>query len=158
MIPSITNRYFRDRWACQNRKTVLVNSTLAGEFAVSLMAGKTEENFYVISLDSIKRVIAVDLVGVGDEDEVLVNTKEIVQIALKRKAHSVLLAHNHPNGCVHPSESDMVRSKGIATVFDGMGILLIDHIIVSGNNFLSMSERGFLDDRNDIDFENILEG
>ena len=68
----------------------------------------------------------------------------IGETALKKRACSVILAHNHPDGLAIPSREDDIVTKQVCTSLDLVGIPLIDHIIVSGDDFVSYADSGFL--------------
>lgn len=53
IIPSLARRYFKGKWG---DKLGLSSSSKAGEYAVSLFAGRTYESFFVICLDAQSRV------------------------------------------------------------------------------------------------------
>src|SRR5690554_5262558 len=88
LIPSLSRRYLKDRWG---EKPVLENSGKAGEYAVSLLVGRTYEVFYVICLDNRNRVIYPDMVHEGTINEAPVYPRLIVETALRHKAASVIL-------------------------------------------------------------------
>ena len=56
----------------------------------------------------------------------------------------MVVAHNHPGGLALPSEEDLATTARIVTALRTVGISLIDHIIVADNDFVSVSDSGFL--------------
>jgi DNA repair protein RadC len=100
--------------------------------------GKTNENLYLISLDSRNRLIAKDLIFVGTATESVVHPREIYKKALARNAVSIILAHNHPSNDSNPSLEDIKVTKQLAEAGQQMGIPLLDHIIFCNNSFSSM--------------------
>ena len=58
-------------------------------------------------------------------------------------ATSVVLAHNHTSGIALPSREDERTTEKLKTALDAMGIRLADHIIVAGDDFVSMADNGF---------------
>lgn len=101
LVPTLTRRYSLDR-ARQERHT-LTTSERAAEFLVPFMAGRTEEVFYVVCLDTQCRVIVPALVVEGLPDRAHIEPRQAVEVALRHKAHSVILAHNHPTARAKPS-------------------------------------------------------
>lgn len=140
-IPSLARRYFKSKWG---QKPVLNSSTLAGEYAISLFAGRTYEAFYVICLDSQNRVNKAELVHEGTINEAPVYPRIIVETALRHQANSVILAHNHPGGSLNPSREDIEVTRRIVTALNAISIRVVDHIIVGGDKYMSFAERGLI--------------
>ena len=63
---------------------------------------------------------------------------------MKTNAASVVLVHNHPGGLVLPSAEDIDTTRHLAMILNNVNIPLIDHIIVSDRDFLSMARTGNL--------------
>ena len=141
LIPSLSRRYFNRRWG---DKPVLNSSSKAGEYAVSLFAGRTYEVFFVICLDSQNKVNYAALVHEGTINESPVYPRLIVETVLRHQANSVILAHNHPGGSLQPSHEDMAITKKIASALEPISVQVMDHIIVAGDKYMSFKERNLL--------------
>ena len=141
LIPSLSRRYFKGKWG---DKPVLNSSSKAGEYAISLFAGRTYEAFFVICLDTQTRIIHADLVHEGTIDEAPVYPRMIVESALRHKANSVVLAHNHPGGGLQPSKADIEITKRITAALEAISISIMDHIIVAGDKYVSFAEKGLI--------------
>ncbi|NLJ41149.1 MAG: DNA repair protein RadC [Clostridiales bacterium] len=141
LIPSLSRRYFKGKWG---DKPIINSSSKAGEYAVSLMAGRVYESFFVICLDTQNRVNHADMVHEGTINEAAVYPRLIVEVALRHQAGSVILAHNHPGGSVEPSGADVEVTKKIVLALDSISVKVLDHIIVAGDRFTSFAERGLL--------------
>ncbi|MCR6546180.1 RadC family protein [Dehalobacterium formicoaceticum] len=141
LIPSVTRRYMKDRWG---ERPLLNSTTKAGEYVTSLCAGKNYEVFYVICLDAQCRVIFPALAHEGTINQAPVYPRIIVETALRHKAHSVILAHNHPGGSSNPSKQDIEVTQNITAALKSISIQVVDHIIAAGENFTSFAEKGIL--------------
>lgn len=141
LIPSITRRYFKDRWG---ERPLLNSTSKAGEYIVSLCAGRTYEVFYVICLDAQCQVIYPALAHEGTINQAPIYPRIIVETALRHKAHSVILAHNHPGGSTDPSRQDIEATQNIKNALNSISISVVDHIIASGSNFTSFAEKGII--------------
>ena len=141
LIPHLSKRYSTSRW---DKKVVLDNTKITGKFATSLFIGKHYECFYVICLDAQLQLINSVLLQEGTVSYANVYIRNVVEVALRHKASSVILAHNHPSGCLKPSEPDKTVTYAIRAALESSDIELIDHIIVGGEKFLSFSEKLFL--------------
>ena len=66
-------------------------------------------------------------------------------MALAANATTVILAHNHPSGLALPSGEDVATTKRVAEVLGKVEVQLFDHIIVSDDDFVSLTQSGFYD-------------
>ena len=142
LIPHLARRYHNDKWG---PKPELNSSTKAGNYAISLFAGRNYEAFFIICLDSQNRVNYSELVHEGTINEAPVYPRLLVEAAIRHKANSVILAHNHPGGTLTPSRADIEATKTICTALESISIKVIDHIIVCGDKYYSFAENGRLE-------------
>ena len=70
--------------------------------------------------------------------------KKIVQDALTYDAYGIILIHNHPSGDVNPSQADIDATLSIKYVLRELDILLLDHIVISKDNYYSFDENKLL--------------
>lgn len=101
-----------------------------------------KEQFYMIALNT--RNLTVSEVSVGTLDANLVHPREIFSEAIKSKAASVILVHNHPSGNPEPSEDDLVITKKLTEAGKILGIEVTDHIIIARTSYFSFKEKGAL--------------
>jgi len=141
MIPSLARRYSKGKWG---DKPVLNSSTKAGEYVLSLLAGRIYEVFYVICLDLQNKVNHAALVHEGTINEAAVYPRLIVEAALRHKAVSVILAHNHPGGGMQPSKADIEVTLKIKEALKAISIGTVDHVIAAGDKYYSFAENNLL--------------
>ena len=98
-----------------------------------------KEHFYVISLNS--RNYSIAEVSIGSLNASIVHPREVFAEAIKNKAASVIFSHNHPSGDPEPSEDDLEITKRLVEAGKVLGIEVIDHIIITKNNFLSIKNQ-----------------
>jgi len=101
-----------------------------------------KEHFYIIALNSRGHSIAE--ISVGSLNASIVHPREVFAEAIKNKAASVVFAHNHPSGDPEPSEDDLLLTKKLVESGQILGIEVIDHIIVSKDNFFSFKNKGII--------------
>jgi len=141
MVPSLCQKYMTSRWG----ERLLLNTVdKAGEYLVSLFAGKTKEEFYIICLNNANKVLTVKTIATGTINETQVYPRNIVEIVLNFKAASVILAHNHPGGSDEFSKYDIDSTKQIETILSAIGVRLLDHIVVAGKKYISMAKNGII--------------
>ncbi len=122
----------------ENDKQYIKNPEDIKKLLNSELYGKTNENLYLVSLDSRNKVIAKDLISVGTATESVIHPREIYKKAISRNAISIILVHNHPSNEPSPSLEDINVTKQIAEAGQQIGIPLVDHIIFCDNSFSSM--------------------
>ncbi len=101
---------------------------------------ETREHLMVILLDVKSTVISQQLISVGTLTQSLVHPREVFYPAIRHKAASLILAHNHPSGDPSPSPQDISVTKELIQIGELMGIAVRDHIIVGKNRFVSMKQ------------------
>lgn len=100
------------------------------------------EEFWVLLLNRGLKVLGEKLVSEGGISGVSVDAKRIFKIALDEGAVSIALAHNHPSGNNKPSEEDINLTKKLTQAGKLLDINVIDHIIVTQNNYYSFADEG----------------
>jgi DNA repair protein radC len=126
------------------KKTVLNHLEDIFAYVRSLYHGRLYETFFLISLDAQNRALHSEIIMEGTIDEIAVYPRLVVEAALRHKAYSVIIAHNHPGGSVMPSKVDVEATRHIAKALKTIDIGLKDHIIVTNENCLSFREMKLL--------------
>lgn len=124
---------------CEERKR-LRNCGEVKEYCRALLTGLRKERFYVLSVSTQMRLIGQRIVAEGSLSEVAAYPRQVVETALNHNAYGVILCHNHPGGDVRPSVGDVDVTRNLEMVLSRLGIVLIDHIIVSDGQVYSMME------------------
>jgi DNA repair protein RadC len=103
-----------------------------------------KEVFYVLLLDSKNGLQREQEVTSGTLNASLVHPREVFKPAIDFLAASVIVVHNHPSGNPEPSAEDKEITKQLVEAGKILGIPLHDHIIIAGNGYTSLAERGLL--------------
>lgn len=111
-------------------------------YCKSLIAGSRTEQFWVICVNSNCRLLGKRKISEGSLSECNVYPRLVMETALNYNAHSIFLTHNHPGGTNSPSAEDIASTLQIQRLMTGVGILVLDHIIVAGDNTYSMAQHG----------------
>lgn len=128
---------------CEERKRISTRSE-AENYCAALLAGQRTEHFYAICLSADNHLLGRRLIAKGTLTEVPAYPRLVVETALNYNAHSVVLCHNHPSGVCLPSGEDISSTRRLAGLLAGLGIALLDHVIVAGDETYSMSLNGDL--------------
>lgn len=98
----------------------------------------TQESFWVVLLDARGRPIGQHEIARGTLTACLVHPREVFAPALRRRAASVIVVHNHPSGDAAPSAEDRALTERLASAGALLGIPLLDHIVVARGGFASL--------------------
>ena len=125
---------------------VLRDSGRLGDFWRMQIGALRHEVFAVAYLDSACRLLrnGVETLQEGTVDRAAVYPRSIVEAALKRQAAALVLAHNHPNGNVEPSEHDKVLTRAIVLAAETVSLRVVDHLVVSPEETFSFRKAGLL--------------
>ncbi|HEY8424277.1 MAG TPA: DNA repair protein RadC [Clostridia bacterium] len=120
------------------------NFEQAKRVACAALSHKTKEEVLIVCLDSAGKILRKRIISQGGLKEAYVNTRSIAEEAFRFSADKVLVAHNHPSRQAAPSENDLKFTQNLALALAYLDILLIDHIIVAGNNAYSFKKSGII--------------
>lgn len=116
-----------------------------GRYLLPLARGVAEERAWLLSLDAACKLLDCRELCRGAVNSVNLPFRKIVEAALLANASSVVLAHNHTASGLIPSLEDMEYTREAQRVLAMVNVILADHIIVSGGQYLSMKASGMLD-------------
>ena len=116
----------------------------AGRFGANEIGDEAQEVVLVVILDTKNKINAIHRVFTGSLNTSVAHPREIFRSALLNNGARILVYHNHPSGNTEPSEADLIFTKRMEEAGNILGIDLLDHIIVSGKEWLSLREYGIL--------------
>jgi DNA repair protein RadC len=107
----------------------------------------TARNETVISLflDGQNHLLAEKLISEGTPTESVVVIRKILEEGLRVSATAFALVHNHPSGSPYPSAEDDKTTTDLDKAASLLSILMIDHIIVGGDDYYSYADSGRLE-------------
>ena len=103
-----------------------------------------QEYFIAVFLDGRKRVIGHQMIYKGLSNAVNADPADLFRKAVSCKASAVIVAHNHPSQIVEPSFADDCSTDSLIKAGKLMNIPLIDHVIVSCNDYYSYRQHGII--------------
>lgn len=103
-----------------------------------------KEHFVTFYLDTRNQEIKRDIVSIGTLNYNLVHPREVFEPAVKNLAAGIILAHNHPSGCLEPSDEDLSLNKRLVQAGKLLGIEVLDHVIVTRDAFSSFKQRNLM--------------
>ena len=127
------------------KKGQMLNSaSQVAEYFMEKLRHMDTECVYLLCLDAKGQLIREKKLSDGSVNMALISPREIFLEALKDKAVSLILVHNHPSGDPTPSRSDRELTENVAKVGNQMDIPLLDHIIIGDNRYTSFREQKIL--------------
>lgn len=124
--------------------SVIDNPKVLADYVRARVRGASTEQFMVIGLDARHRVGLLRTIAVGSVARVDVHPREIFRPLIRAGMSACVLAHNHPSGTAEPSAADLDLTGRMLGVGDLVGIPVLDHVIVSDFESVSMAESGLL--------------
>ena len=98
------------------------------------------ERFWQICLNSQLRAVGAFKNASGGTTFCMADVASIARNALLTGAYGVVIAHNHPSGCLEPSNDDIKLTKQTKQALALLGIQLVDHVIITSGGYYSFKE------------------
>lgn len=141
LIGEVSSYYYRDKSSV--KRSVTTPQELA-DIVSPLFLNRKNEAVIAVCLSADYRLVGVEEISDGGIDFCFVKPRIVVQAAIKHNVSVVALAHNHllHGGVLMPSAEDIKVTKQLIEVLKGLDITLFDHIIVSGERYISLIRGG----------------
>ena len=102
------------------------------------------EEFKILLLNRANKVLAISTLSKGGTAATVVDPKLLFTTALKLKASSLILAHNHPSGELSPSQADISMTNKLIDGGKMLDLPILDHLIISSKGYYSMGDEGLM--------------
>ena len=103
-----------------------------------------QEEVKIILLNRSNKVLGIYSLAKGGLTSCIVDVRIILSIALKTLATGIILVHNHPSGNLKPSKADLDITKKLKNSCDLLDISLLDHLIITKDNYFSFADEGLI--------------
>ncbi|MBD8128822.1 DNA repair protein RadC [Pantoea sp. 1B4] len=124
--------------------TVFTSAEESAEFFRAKLAGREREVFAVAFLNNQHQLIAYEELFMGGIASIEIQPREVARAALRLNAAAVIMSHNHPSFSKEPSRADEQITARLKKALELIAVRVIDHIVVAGNDAVSMAERGLI--------------
>ena len=141
LLPQVSACYHRSLTRDRRR---LQTVEQMGEYLMARFRGTVRERVLLVCLGRQRRITCTSWLGSGTADMVELPIREAIAQAVRLKAHWVVLCHNHPSGSALPSRQDIEATAELARGMFVVGVELLDHIIVTETEYLSLRQRSEL--------------
>lgn len=118
----------------------ITSTAIAAQIGMAEIGDEAQEILLLVVLNSQNRINAIHRVFQGGLNSCVTQSREIFRSAILNNGARILLFHNHPSGDVEPSPADIYFTKKISEAGELLGIEVLDHIIVSDSNWLSLRD------------------
>ncbi|HVR54933.1 MAG TPA: JAB domain-containing protein [Pseudorhodoferax sp.] len=108
------------------------------------LGGLEHEEFLVVYLTPQHRISGIERLFRGSLCQASIYPREVVKRALAVNCGAVAFVHNHPSGSAEPSRADECLTATLKNALAMVDVRCVDHLIVAGDQVLSMAERGLV--------------
>jgi DNA repair protein RadC len=105
---------------------------------LSRFQGAKEEQLLFIFLDRQGLVLGDEIIGAGTVDRVVAFPRQVMEMALRYNASSLIMVHNHPHGPPLPSVQDREEAERLRDILSPFDVVLKDSIVVGHNRCFSI--------------------
>jgi len=129
-----------------NERTTIKSASRAYDMIKEHYADFMElkEVFFVAFVNQANHLIALHKHSEGGIKSTVVDFKILFSLALNCLSQGIIVFHNHPSGNLRPSEQDKKLTKQLKEACALLDIQLIDHIIVTADDYFSFSDEGLI--------------
>lgn len=138
LIPEMSKEYINSK----SNLMVMDNYKTVCDYFKNKFIGEKNEIIMAACVDDRLRLISCVKLSEGTPSSADMNIRKLVEFTYKHNCESIILAHNHPNGDLIPSDDDIRVTKEIYKFLKPVGITLLDHIIAAGGEAISLREAG----------------
>jgi len=102
------------------------------------------EEFWAIFLNHQNKILYKTCLFRGGIASSVADVRVVFKTALEHFSTQIIVAHNHPAGSLKPSKEDINITQKIKEAGKLLDIELLDHLILTQNNFFSFKDEGLL--------------
>ncbi len=107
---------------------------------------REQEHVWVIGLDSNCKILNVELVSLGNINQVLAKPMQVFRLALMKGSSAIIIVHNHPSGNLKPSQEDLDTTDQMIQVGKIIELAVLDHLIITPKKYYSFKEAGIMEE------------
>lgn len=113
-----------------------------------------KERVISIFLDKENKLLGKDEISVGTINSSIVHPRDVFKKAIQYNADKIILSHNHPSGYAKKSDEDLIITEKLEKAGNLFNIQILDHIIITKNDYYSFAEDGYLSNNDSIEKTN----
>jgi DNA repair protein RadC len=120
----------------------ITSSKMIFEIMQPIIGELPHEEFWIIYLNNSNKILSKSQLSKGGITGTLVDVRIVFKAALEFGATALILCHNHPSGTLIPSDADKYITKKLKLAGESLEIKVLDHLIVTENNYFSFVDEG----------------
>lgn len=113
---------------------------MVADFFKEELRHEKKEKFIAVFLNTKNMITNYEVISVGSLSASIVHPREVFNRAIRKSAAAIILVHNHPSGNPAPSKEDHHITERLFKVGEVVGIRILDHLIVAGDEYYSFKE------------------
>ena len=136
----------RREGALHRHRPALSNSESCFRYLRPLLGDLPHEEFHLLCLNRANELLGAHVISRGGTTGTVADAKRIFRTALQHgSVTSLVLAHNHPSGQVHPSSADIHLTRKLTQAARSIDLHILDHLIVAGHRYYSFADHQLLE-------------
>lgn len=126
------------------KREVLASSEAVAKVARQRLSNMANEESWLALVDAQNHLISWERLRQGGVSSVAIQPRDVLELAIKRKASGIILVHNHPGGSSSPSSADLSLTRELEALAPRLGLRLLDHVIVTAGDCYSIAQSRIL--------------
>ena len=141
LVQSVARRYLKEQIIGEN---YIQSSENVLDYLRHNLRDRGREVFLVVLLNGRNQVLDIVELFEGTLTTSAVYPREVIKLILEKDAAAVIFVHNHPSGNPNPSKDDQNITQKLKAACSTIDVQLHDHLIIAGNDYTSMADKGML--------------
>lgn len=141
LVQSVARRYLKEQIIGEN---YIQSSENVLDYLRHNLRDRGREVFLVVLLNGRNQVLDIVELFEGTLTTSAVYPREVIKLILEKDAAAVIFVHNHPSGNPKPSKDDQNLTQKLKAACSTIDVQLHDHLIIAGNNYTSMADKGMV--------------
>lgn len=141
LVQSVARRYLKEQIIGED---FIQSSENVLDYLRHNLRDRGREVFLVVLLNGRNQVLDIVELFEGTLTTSAVYPREVIKLILEKDAAAVIFVHNHPSGNPNPSKDDQTLTRKLKAACATIDVQLHDHLIIAGNDFTSMADKGMI--------------
>ena len=141
LVQSVARRYLKEQIIGEN---YIQSSENVLDYLRHNLRDRGREVFLVVLLNGRNQVLDIVELFEGTLTASAVYPREVIKLILEKDAAAVIFVHNHPSGNPNPSKDDQNLTQKLKAACSTIDVQLHDHLIIAGNDYTSMADKGMV--------------
>ena len=141
LVQSVARRYLKEQIIGED---FIQSSENVLDYLRHNLRDRGREVFLVVLLNGRNQVLDIVELFEGTLTTSAVYPREVIKLILEKDAAAVIFVHNHPSGNPKPSKDDQNLTQKLKAACSTIDVQLHDHLIIAGNDYTSMADKGMV--------------